>query len=155
MARKAIDASQTGTGKTNSILLTLCLAKHYGEPLRAVLVVPTSAVSQWRAETKRFAPGLNVVSVTSGIEKSRRLQMYATRWEVLIIGFHLATRDIDAAGTLAARQIVSDDVDPILQTTNKTHKAMVRLTAETPTGCRGQRDEPPDPADPVCTRPPC
>jgi hypothetical protein len=129
MARKAIDASQTGTGKTNSILLSLCLAKHYGEPLRAVLVVPTSAVSQWRAETKRFAPGLNVVSVTSGIEKSRRLQMYATRWEVLIIGYHLATRDIDLLERLEPRQIVSDDVDPILQTTNKTHKAMLRLTA--------------------------
>jgi SNF2 family DNA or RNA helicase len=128
MSGKAIDASATGTGKTNSILLTLCLAKHLGEPLRAVLVVPTSAVAQWAAETARFAPGLKVSSVTAGLPRSRRVQVYANRgWEVLILGFHLATRDIDVLERIAPRQVISDDVDPILQTTNKTHKAMVRL----------------------------
>lgn len=129
MGRKTIDGSQTGTGKTNSILLTLCLAKHYKEPLRAVLVVPTSAVAQWTAETKRFAPGLNVLTVTAGLSKQKRLALYATSWEVLIIGFHLMTRDIDALETLEPLQVISDDVDPILQIKNATHKAMIRLTA--------------------------
>ena len=129
IAQKAVDASQTGTGKTNSILLTLCLAKHLGEPLRAVLVVPTSAVTQWASEARRFAPGLNTVSVTAGLPKAQRLAIYASQWEVLIIGFHLATRDIDALAALRPAQVVSDDVDPILQTANQTHKAMVRLAA--------------------------
>jgi hypothetical protein len=128
LARKSIDASQTGTGKTNSILLTLCLAKHYGEPLKAVLVVPTSAVGQWGAEIARFAPGLRTATVMSGMRKDERLHLYAARWEVLVIGFHLMTRDIDALEALRPAQVVSDDVDPILQTANKTHRAMVRLT---------------------------
>jgi SNF2 family DNA or RNA helicase len=129
IAEKSLDGSQTGTGKTNSILLTLCLAKHYGERLRAILVVPTSAVAQWGAETARFAPGLRVVTIPSGMDKATRLRRYAANWELLIIGFHMATRDADALCALQPAQVVSDDVDPILQPANKTHKAMVRICA--------------------------
>lgn len=129
IGKKTIDASQTGTGKTNSIALTLCLAKHYGEPLRALLVVPTTAVNQWAAEIQRFAPGLSTVAVTSGLPKDRRLQVYASSWELLIIGYHLMGRDIAALERLEPLQVISDDVDPILQTSNKTHRAMIRLTS--------------------------
>lgn len=129
LARRSIDASETGTGKTNSILLTLCLAKHYKEPLKAILVVPTPAVQQWADETRRFAPGLNTVAVSSGMTRDERLAQYAGDWEVLIIGFHLMTRDIDSLEVIAPAQVISDDVDPLLQMKNKTHKAMIRLCA--------------------------
>jgi len=128
IAENSIDASQTGTGKTGSLLATLCLAKHRGEALRAVLVVPTNTVAQWTAETNRFAPGLHTVSVTSGLSKQQRLVLYAGHWECLIIGFHLMTRDISALEQLRPAQVISDDVDPILQVKNATHKAMIRLT---------------------------
>lgn len=127
IAKKSIDASETGTGKTNSILLTLCLAKHHKERLKAVLVVPTTAVRQWSDETARFAPGLKVSIATAEYNPDQRRELYAGDWEVLIIGFHLMTRDIAAIKEIAPLQVVSDDVDPILQMKNKTHKAFMEL----------------------------
>jgi SNF2 family DNA or RNA helicase len=130
ISHRSIDASETGTGKTNSILLTLCLVKHYNERLKAILVVPTTAVQQWASETERFAPGLKIATATAGMKKDQRIELYAQDWEVLIIGFHLMTRDIDALEELHPSQVVSDDVDPLLQLTNKTHQSLVRLSSD-------------------------
>jgi hypothetical protein len=64
---------------------------------------------------------------TSALTKPQRLTLYASDWEVLVIGYHLMTKDIEALEMIAPRQVISDDVDPILQVKNLTHKAMVRL----------------------------
>lgn len=127
--KKGILSDEPGCGKTNSILATLCLAKQRGESLRSLLIVPTTSVAQWGSETQRFAPGLNVVSVNAGMTKAQRIAIYSNPfWEVLIIGFHLATRDIEALEHLEPLQLVSDDVDPLLNPKNATHKAINRLS---------------------------
>lgn len=129
--KKGILASEPGSGKTNSILATLCLAKQRGESLRSLLVVPTTSVGQWQAETARFAPGLKTVAVNAKMDKAQRIALYSNPfWELLIIGFHLATRDRDALEYIEPRQLISDDVDPLLNSSNATHRAIVGL-AET------------------------
>lgn len=129
-AKKSLDGSATGTGKTNSLLGLLCLCKHRGETLRCVLVVPTSAVKQWAAETRRFAPGLRAMAITSGTTRSERMRIYSAQPEVLIIGFHVLHRDIDVLTRWSPLQVISDDVDPLLQPGNATAKAILRLARD-------------------------
>lgn len=126
--RKGLDASVTGAGKTNIALGTLALCKQRGEKIRALIVCQTPAVLQWAEEAARFAPGLKVRFVTSGRKKSERISLYADDWEVLIIGHHLMSRDLPALLETGTRQVISDDVDPILNIGNATHKAMILLT---------------------------
>lgn len=128
-AKKSLNASSPGTGKSNMVLATLCLIKHYDGPeaLKAVIVVPTASVKQWASETRRFAPGLNSLAVTSGLTKPERQRLYAGDWEVLIIGYHLLTQDERSLVALAPKQVISDDVDPLTHHKNKTHKAIMNL----------------------------
>lgn len=127
VAQNGLEASVTGSGKTNVALGLLCLAKHYGETLRAVIVCQTPAVDQWASEASRFAPGLDTAHVKSGTPKNERLALYASNWEVLIIGHHLMTRDVEELTAVGPLQVISDDVDPILNMGNRTHKAMALL----------------------------
>jgi hypothetical protein len=53
--------------------------------------------------------------------------VYASDWEVLIVGYHLMTRDIEALIAINVLQVFSDDVDPILNPKNATAKAFNRL----------------------------
>lgn len=131
MVRKGLDASVTGAGKTNIALGVLALAKQRGETIKAVIVCQTPAVLQWASEAARFAPGLNVQVMTSGRTKAQRLYSYAEPWEVMVIGHHLMTRDIGALEHIGVRQVISDDVDPILNMSNATYKAMERLSSGT------------------------
>lgn len=127
--RKGILASEPGTGKTGQVLAALCLAKQRGETLRAILVVPTTSAAQWQREARRFAPGLITVAVSSGMTKAQRIALYANPgWEVLIIGFHLATRDAAELAVIEPAQLVSDDVDPLLNPGNATHRAIEQLS---------------------------
>lgn len=127
IAQKGIEASVPGAGKTNIMAGLLCLQKYLGETLRTVIVVQTPTVAQWSQEVARFAPGLDVAVVSAGLNKSQRLAVYAGSWEVLILGYHLMTRDIEALMAINVLQIFSDDVDPILNPKNATAKAFNRL----------------------------
>lgn len=127
IAQKGIEASVPGAGKTNIMAGLLCLQKYLGEQLRTVIVVQTPTVAQWSQEVARFAPGLKVSVVSAGLKKPDRLAVYASDWEVLIIGYHLMTRDVDALMAINVLQIFSDDVDPILNPKNATAKAFNRL----------------------------
>lgn len=130
MAKKWLDASVTGAGKTNIALGLLCLCKAAGEPLKSLIVCQTPAVSQWAAEAHRFAPGLKTLVMTAKLPKAKRIAAYAGEWEVLIMGHNLMRNDVAALLEIGPVQVISDDVDPILNPGNATAKAMKMLTNE-------------------------
>jgi hypothetical protein len=129
LGQLGIEASVPGSGKTNVVLGLLSLLKHLKEPLKAVIVVQTSAVAQWTEEAQRFAPGLRTQASTSGLSKSKRLALYSGDWEVLIMGYHIMTRDVQALLAVEPKQMISDDVDPLLNDRNATARAF-NLLAE-------------------------
>lgn len=130
MGRKTIVASSTGVGKTSSALATLALCHHYGEEVRAVAIVPSTAVLQWTNEIKRWAPGFTVASVPPKTPKKQRLTTYASKWNILVIGYHVFSRDYSHLMKCGVKQAIVDDVDPILDYRNQTHDAIASLTDE-------------------------
>lgn len=127
VARRSIVGNSTGTGKSLSALLTLALEHHYGTKVKALIVVPTISVKQWTAETKRWTPGFNIMSVPAGTPKQQRLHTYADNWDILIIGYHVATKDAEHLDAVDISQVVVDDVDPSLSVSNKTYRALEML----------------------------
>ena len=127
--RKGLVASVPGSGKTNVALGLTCLLKQRGELAhRAIYIVQTPVTLQWLAEAKRFAPGLNVKAVYSGMKKADRIDTYASPWDVLIVGYHMLLKDVDLLDHYSPSLVVTDDVDPLLDRNNATHKAIVRIT---------------------------
>lgn len=124
---RSLVANSTGTGKTISALLTLAIAHHYGEEIRALVVVPTTAVHQWYSETRRWTPGFTAACIPSKTPEAERLATYARKWNVLIVGYHAFQRDEKYFPKVPIRQVIVDDVDPSLNTQNETYKALKKV----------------------------
>lgn len=112
------------THNTISGLLSLALAHEYGETVKALIIVPTISVKQWHAETERWCPGFKTVSIPSKVPKKERLQTYASKWDILIMGNHSFMRDVEHIDKIGIKQIIVDDIDPALNVGNATFRAL-------------------------------
>ena len=116
------------THNTNVALGLLALLKGRGELTgRAIIVCQTPAVMQWWREASRFTPALHVEAIYSGLDRKSRIERYCRNWDVLVIGYHLLMKDIDMLEELKPSVVITDDVDPLLDHANRTHRAIVRL----------------------------
>lgn len=129
IARKSLVGNSTGTGKTLSALLTLAVAHHHGERVRALIVVPTISVNQWKTEAQRWVPGFNITSIPAKTPLKERIDVYSKDWDILIIGYHVFTKDSKKGylDTLEAPQVIVDDVDPVLNHGNDTFVEMQKV----------------------------
>lgn len=130
VAYKSINASSTGTGKTLALALTLALAHQLGEPVKCLVVVMTASVKQWEHEMGRWVPGFKTAAVTSDLSKAQRIKVYSSDWNILVVGFHVATRDAENLMSVPFTQFISDDVDPLRNVDTKTARALVKLSTK-------------------------
>lgn len=120
-----------GAGKTNVALGLLALLKERRELTgRAVIVCQTPAVLQWLEETQRWTT-LSVEAVYSGLTRQQRISRYIANWDVLIIGYHMLLQDVKLLMKLEPSVLIVDDVDPLHDHQNKTHRAIVALSKVT------------------------
>lgn len=128
LKERAILADLMGLGKTNQIFGLLALLKQRDElGGRAVIMCQTAAALQWLEEAQRWIPNIHAEAILSGMTRPQRVKRYASNWEVLIVGYHMALKDERILEKLAADVLIVDDVDPVLAHKNKTHKLAVRL----------------------------
>lgn len=128
LRKRGLLADLPGAGKTAQVTALLCLLKERKElTKRAILVINTPAVMQWYEEMQRFAPGLQVEVIAPGLTKKKRLERYSNSWDVLLVGQHMMNKDIDLLTQLTPEMTVSDDVDALLNHTNKAHKNFLKL----------------------------
>ncbi len=123
---KGLLADDPGVGKTSQVLGLTALLKQKNELTRRALIIPsTPAVGQWGKECARWVPGLKTITVDASLPRKRRADLYASEWDVLIIGSHLLISDQDILKRLAPFDlVVSDDVDALLNHDNRTHRAI-------------------------------
>lgn len=130
--KRGILADGTGTGKTNQIYGLLALLKQRGELTgRALVVCQTPAALQWLKEGHRWVPSMNVEAVLSGMTRRQRIDRYSRNWDVMITGYHLMMRDVDMLEKIAPDVLIVDDVDPMLNHDNQTHRDLELLKRNT------------------------
>lgn len=128
LIEKAVLADVPGAGKTITIAGLLALLKQRGELTdRAVLIVNTPSVRQWYQQLKRWIPGVNVTMVDGSLNQTKRVRVYASDWDVLLIGNHLAVNDREYLLRLEPGFIAIDDVDPLLNHNTTTHQSLVEI----------------------------
>lgn len=130
IAKRSLEASVTGAGKTNMALGLCALLKQKGLlTSRAIVICQTPAVLQWAEQAAKFTPKLRVEPIYSGLNRQARVARYAGNWDVLVIGYHMLLQDKAIIHRLEPGLVLVDDVDPLLNYDNKTHKEIVKLCA--------------------------
>ncbi|HET9958930.1 MAG TPA: SNF2-related protein [Polyangiaceae bacterium] len=123
-------ADDMGLGKTiQTIALLLNIkAEKKTQPLRALIVAPTSVVSNWVREIQRFAPTLTT-ALWHGAGRKEQMEEMETA-NVIITSYALLRRDIDLLKKLRLDYAILDEAQNIKNPLSATAQAAKELTAD-------------------------
>ncbi len=121
-------ADDMGLGKTVQVLAHLLSEKQRGRLDKpALIVAPTSLVSNWRDETARFAPDLSVL-VLHGPARAE-LHAEIPRHDLIITTYPLLPRDEDALAAHEYALLVLDEAQAIKNSKSLAAKSVRKLPA--------------------------
>jgi len=119
-------ADDMGLGKTVQVLAHVLALKQQGELTSPVLVLcPTSVVDNWRAETERFAPDLNVI-VLAGAERHDHFPVLSAA-DVVVTSYALLWRDIEQLKLQRFTLAVFDEAQWLKNAASRSHGAAAQL----------------------------
>ena len=119
-------ADDMGLGKTAQTIAHITVEKLEGRLDRpALIVVPTSLVTNWTAELQKFSPGLSLM-VLHGLDRhERRNQLDGV--DVVITTYTVLARDIEEMKGLAWHIVVLDEAQVIKSPDAKATRAVCQL----------------------------
>jgi superfamily II DNA or RNA helicase len=122
-------ADDMGLGKTiETIALLLSLKQEQkDEPLRALIVAPTSVVTNWQREIERFGPSLTTALWHGAGRKENRKDLDEAN--VIITSYALLRRDIDLLKELRLDYAILDEAQNIKNPMSATAQAAKELPA--------------------------
>jgi superfamily II DNA or RNA helicase len=123
-------ADDMGLGKTiETIALLLSLkAEKKEEPLRALIVAPTSVVTNWVREIERFGPALTTALWHGAGRKEQADELESSN--VIITSYALLRRDIDLLKELRLDYAILDEAQAIKNPMSATAQAAKDLKAQ-------------------------
>jgi len=119
-------ADDMGLGKTAQTIAHISIEYAAGRlDCPALIVVPTSLVTNWTNELNKFAPYLNV-TVLHGIDRHERRQQL-DGYHVVITTYTVLARDIEEMSELPWHVVVLDEAQAIKSPDAKATKAVCQL----------------------------
>ncbi len=130
MGSGGVLADDMGLGKTIqtiALLLSLHTSKDHG-PIRALIVAPTSVVTNWHREIERFAPSLSVALWHGAGRKEQKTEL--KKVNVIITSYALLRRDIELLKSLKLEYAILDEAQAIKNPQSATAHAAKELNAK-------------------------
>jgi superfamily II DNA or RNA helicase len=122
-------ADDMGLGKTVQTLALIARVADAG-PARFLVVAPTSVVTNWAAEARRFTPGLTAVAITSTEARSgRSLAEQVAGADIVITSYALLRIDFEAYTGIDWAGMILDEAQFVKNHNSKTHQCARRLDA--------------------------
>jgi superfamily II DNA or RNA helicase len=122
-------ADDMGLGKTVQTLALIARAAEQGFR-RFLVVAPTSVVTNWVAESRRFTPGLTAAAITStGSRSGTSLAEQAANADIVITSYALLRIDFEAYAGIDWAGVILDEAQFVKNHTSKTHQCVRRLDA--------------------------
>lgn len=119
-------ADDMGLGKTAQVLAHVLLEKQAGRLDRPVLVVlPTSLLFNWQAETKRMAPDLRVLNLHGPDRAALFAAMPAH--DLVLTTYPLLWRDIDALAAQPFHLVILDEAQMVKNAASRSARALRQL----------------------------
>ncbi len=122
----SIIADDMGLGKTLQVIVMLLKLKEEGalDSRQALIVVPTTLLTNWKKEFEKFAPGIShaffhgpnrtldeeadVILTSYGVTRSDQKLLSKKRWYAVIIDEAQNIKNVDAAQTRAVKKLKSN-----------------------------------------------
>ncbi|MEE9382080.1 MAG: SNF2-related protein [Nannocystaceae bacterium] len=121
-------ADDMGLGKTVQALALLTRAKEIEGPVPSLIVCPTSVLSVWRQEVKKWAPSLSVLTWHgSDRGENRRL---LKKVDIVVTTYAVLRRDIEDLAKIRFRYAIIDEAQYIKNWNTSTAKSTKQLNAE-------------------------
>jgi superfamily II DNA or RNA helicase len=120
-------ADDMGLGKTVQTIALLLSLSSKDEPLRALIVAPTSVVTNWHREIEKFGPSLKVALWHGAGRKGQREELGDAN--VIITSYALLRRDIELLTALPLDYAILDEAQAIKNPMSATAQAAKNLTA--------------------------
>ncbi|GAB4197744.1 MAG: hypothetical protein Tsb002_32150 [Wenzhouxiangellaceae bacterium] len=121
-------ADDMGLGKTLQTLAHIALEKAAGRLDRPCLIVaPASLLFNWRAEARRFAPMLSVLTL-HGPERKQRFRHMA-EYDLVLTSYALVVRDAQRLQSQAFHIVVLDEAQAIKNPASATSRQVRQLQA--------------------------
>jgi superfamily II DNA or RNA helicase len=122
-------ADDMGLGKTAQVLAHLLTEKHAGRLTQPALVVlPTSLISNWEAESARISPGLRVLTL-QGSDRSKAFARMDSH-DVVFTTYPLLWRDIDVLARQPWHLLILDEAQTVKNAGSRAANAIRKLQAE-------------------------
>jgi SNF2 family DNA or RNA helicase len=118
-------ADDMGLGKTIQALAVLAARAAMGP---ALVVAPTSVVSNWRNELRRFAPALEVITYGDG-DRAAALESLAAG-SVMLVSYGLLTTNIEAFAPIRFATLVLDEAQAVKNAQAQRTLAVRRIDAQ-------------------------
>jgi SNF2 family DNA or RNA helicase len=122
-------ADDMGLGKTVQTIALLLHERANGQEKPALLVCPTSVVSNWMRELERFAPDLRVLVYHGSQRDKEDLADLAPRHDIVITSFALVPRDERYLAEIDWGDLIVDEAQNIKNPATRQAKALGRLNA--------------------------
>ncbi len=117
-------ADDMGLGKTLQMIAVLLAANKEGKEGCSLVVSPSSLVFNWAEELHRFAPQLNVATITGNQEQRQKKLEEWRQYDVLVTSYDLLKRDILCYEEMQFQYEVIDEAQYIKNHTTATAKAV-------------------------------
>lgn len=136
MSGRCLIGDEMGLGKTIQAIALMLHTRNQraaqGERVApALLICPTSVVSNWRHEMERFAPGLkSLVHHGSARLSGPELMQTLDEVDLLITSYGTARRDIESLSTFVWSDVILDEAQNIKNPSAKQTQAVRRLNAD-------------------------
>ena len=123
----ALLADDMGLGKTvQTITLLLSRAKEGAQ----LVIVPTSLILNWKEETARFAPNLNVMILNRPGEDRKQMVENAKAFDVIVATYGLLVTEEETLCSRTWHTVVLDEAHTIKNKETKMSKAAMKLKAD-------------------------
>jgi len=124
-------ADDMGLGKTIQTLALLQLERERGEDRPALIVCPTSVLSNWEHEAKRFTPGLtSYVHHGPGRPRGWEFIQRAQDHGIVLTSYALLQRDLEDLSTQQWSGLILDEAQNIKNPDTKQSRAVRALIAD-------------------------
>lgn len=121
-------ADDMGLGKTVQALALLTKAKEEEGDAPALIVCPTSVLSVWKQEVKKWAPSLSLM-LWHGAERAENRRMLK-KTDIVVTTYAILRRDIEELAKIPFRYAILDEAQNIKNWTTSTAKSAKQLSAD-------------------------
>ena len=129
MSLNGILADDMGLGKSFQTIASILKDKQNGSGGTSLIVAPTSCVTNWYMEIKKFAPSLHTI-ILNGVSKARLKRIKSiSNYDIAIISYGALRRDAKVLSEYTFNYVILDEAQHIKNANTQNAKTVKSLTS--------------------------